>query len=654
MKKIAALALSLFITYGTALADTPKDADAQPAKPATPAKPKPAKKADKSDAAIAAEIEELRQAVQAQQEELQLLKEQLAKRDRQIDEARDAAAAANAKAAEASTKATEAANTSAEVKSSETTLTSTVSDLKASNAALTTSVATVAKDAKSTAAAAAQSEPEGTASIHYKGITFSPGGFLAAETAYRTKSAQADVNTPFTGIPFPGNDLSKLSEFNASGRQSRLSFLAEGKADNVKLTGYYETDWLGTGVTSNNRQSNSYVMRQRQIWGQAAFSNGWTVTGGQMWSLATETRKALDNRTEATPMTVDAQYNVGFTWARQYGFRVTKNVNDKFWLGFSAEGAQATVTNHASPTSYLVGGLGAGGGLLNFADTTGYSANPAPDFIVKAAFEPGRGHYEIFGVVSQFRNRVFPCSPAATAITLPAVCDTGAGGAPVGASAASAFNNSNTGGGIGVNARLPLDPGKKIEVGVHAFGGDGVGRYSSAQLPDATVRPDGTLALVRGGSGLGTLELHPSPKLDVYFDYGIEYAYRTAYTFQNAAGTTTTAVGYGSPLFNESGCEAAPPLPTGAGPFTGTTAPGGFNPSSAGGCTGDVRNIQEGTVGFWHKLYQGPKGGLRWGIQYSYIFKTTWSGNNNTPTAPGVNAKAVDNMVFTSFRYYIP
>jgi hypothetical protein len=63
MKKIAALTLSLFLTYGTAFADTPKDtpkdADAQPARPATPAKAKAAKKADKSDSAIAAEIEEL-------------------------------------------------------------------------------------------------------------------------------------------------------------------------------------------------------------------------------------------------------------------------------------------------------------------------------------------------------------------------------------------------------------------------------------------------------------------------------------------------------------------------------------------------------------------------------------------------------------------
>ena len=62
MKKLAALTLSMFLVSGTAFADTPKNADPQPAK-AQPAKPKAAKKAEKSDAAIAAQLEELRQAL---------------------------------------------------------------------------------------------------------------------------------------------------------------------------------------------------------------------------------------------------------------------------------------------------------------------------------------------------------------------------------------------------------------------------------------------------------------------------------------------------------------------------------------------------------------------------------------------------------------
>ncbi len=631
MKKLAALTLSMFLISGTAFADTPKNADAQPAKAAQPAKPKAAKKTEKSDAAIAAQLEELRQTLQSQQEQLQLLKEELAKRDRQIDEAREAAAAANARASEASSKAAEAVNTTAEVKSTAVSLNSTVSDLKASNEILKTAVATEQEQAK-------KAVEEGPSTIKYKGISITPGGFVAAETVWRQRSAQADVNTPLTGEPFPNNPLSKTSEFNASGRQSRISLLGESRVNGAKVSGYYEADFLSAGATSNSRQSNSYTLRQRQLFGQVALDSGWSFTGGQMWSLVTETKKGITNRLEALPQTIDAQYNVGFSWARQYGFRVTKNFNDKFALGVAVEEPQATFGGRGFPTAFFIGAPGAGGGLLNFVDTTGYSINKTPDFVVKAAFDPGWGHYEIFGVVSTFRSRTYPCSVNPAVLALPASCP------GTTASAANAFNDTRTGGGVGVNARAPFF-NKKLDLGIHFFGGDGIGRYTSAQLADATARPDGTLALIRGGSGLGTIEVHATPKLDIYAYIGGEYAYRTAYTFTNITTGATVPVGYGSPRFDNSGCEGSEALPSGT-----------FVPSSGGVCNGDLRNVIEGTLGFWHRLYQGPKGRLQWGLQYSYLTKNTWSGNhNNTPAGnPGVSAKAVDNMVFTSFRYYIP
>src|SRR4030095_8933086 len=178
---------------------------------------------------------------------------------------------------------------------------------------------------------------ETPSSIHYKGVTITPGGFFAAETVYRTRAASADDNTPFTGIPYPGNSLAKVSEFNFGGRQTRISLLAEGKLGAAKLSGYFEADFLGAGTTSNNRQSNSYVFRQRQMFAQVAFDHGWSFTGGHMGRLATGNRKKkeINTREKNTPMVIDHQYSVGFTWARQYGFRVVKNFNDKFALGFS-------------------------------------------------------------------------------------------------------------------------------------------------------------------------------------------------------------------------------------------------------------------------------------------------------------------------------
>jgi hypothetical protein len=158
------------------------------------------------------------------------------------------------------------------------------------------------------------------------------------------------------------------------------------------------------------------------------------------------------------------------------------------------------------------------------------------------------------------------------------------------------------------------------------------------------------------------LELHPSPKLDIYAYAGGEYAARTAYTFVNPANLHIVGVGYGSPLFNNSGCttEGFPltqPGATAPSPFPPIPTPAG--PQSAGSCAGDIHHIIEGTLGFWHNMYQGSKGRLRWGVQYSYLTKYAWSGNATTGIAPppvvtSVRPKAVDNMVWTAFRYYLP
>jgi len=212
--------------------------------------------------------------------------------------------------------------------------------------------------------------------------------------------------------------------------------------------------------------------------------------------------------------------------------------------------------------------------------------------------------------------------------------------------------------------RLPLFS-KKLDFGLKVVAGDGVGRYGSAQLADLTFRPDGTEALIRTGHGLGSLEFHATPKFDIFAYFGAEYAWRAGYqgydsitvtktpaipatsTSPAIPATVTTAFkldqigGYGSPFANDTGCSTENP------PSNQLT------PSAGGACAGDTRVIMEGTLGFWHRIYQGPKGGLKWGIQYSYFTRNGWSGNDNG-SAPGVSPKAVDNVVLTSFRYFIP
>ena len=637
--------------------------------------PKSTRKKTAAAPITAADVQSLKDAIAAQQaalaqqqQEIQQLQDQIRQRDQSVQQAQSAASDATSKADAAQAVATQQQQSVTELKND-------VADMKTNNVNTATTMQEMQKTVKTAT--------ESPTALHYKGITITPGGFIAAETVTRQRGLASDINTPFNSIPYPGNALAHIGESNFTARQSRLSLLAESKVGTAKLTGYWEGDFLGTGVTSNNRQSNSYVFRQRVLFGQAAFDSGWIITGGQQWSLVTETKKGITNRTEILPQTIDSQYQVGFNWARQYGFRVVKDFGGKFALGLSVEAPEATIggrgfssvatTDLSKATVTTTGNAfvfapGNGGGLFNFVDTTGYSFNKSPDIIVKAAADPGWGHYEVFGIFSAFRNRVYPCGVVGTntkdtvAPTTPATIACGIDGS-TSPSSIGAFNDTRNGGGFGANIRVPVLP-KKLDFAVQGAAGDGIGRYGSAQIADLTLRPDGTQALIRTAHALGELELHATPKLDIYAYFGGEYGWRTAYqgydsiavvktpsipataTTLAIPGTTTTTIkvnqigGYGSPFANNSGCGTENP-PTNQ-----------LTPSGGGTCAGDTRLVVQGTLGFWHRLTQGPKGGLRWGIQYSYFERLGWSGNNGTGV--GISPKGVDNMVWTSFRYYLP
>jgi hypothetical protein len=576
-------------------------------------------------------LDQMNERLENLQQKYDVLEKRMSARDGELEQAKQEAAAAQAAAVDAKQKLEATQQAIGPEGSTVTKLQSDVADLKATSTSLSSKVETTQQ---------ATRDLEHPGSLHFLGVDLTPGGFLAAETVNRQRAIGGDVNTQFNGIPFSGTTAGSLSEFNASGRQSRISLLAEGKRSSVTLRGYFETDFLSAGTTSNDNQSNSYTLRLRQAWAQAALNNGWTMTGGQMWSLATEYRHGLDNLSEAIPMTIDAQYNVGFTWERQYGFRAVKRIGDHFWMGGSVEAAQTlNIGGHNLPTiAYQQAGNA--GGLYN--PTANYSFNYAPDLIAKAAYETNWGHFELFGIGRFFRDRVYPNGPTPPGAQQPATT-----------SAVGAFTSKTAGGGVGVNAHVSL-LAKKIDFGAHILAGNGLGRYSTSTLPDATAHPDGSLELLTGGSALGSIEWHATHRLDLYGYYGGEYAkrawYATGYTnqTQNTPQSGLPIIGgYGAPTNDVSGCstETLPTSsPNGGGNVVGTVA----------SCNADTRNIQEGTVGYWFRFYKGVHGTLQQGFQYSYTVRHTWQGigdlNNNVPNSP----KAIDNMWFTSFRYYLP
>ena len=573
------------------------------------------------------EIERLNQKYDALENriknQLDEMQKKLDDRDRRLQQALDDSTAAQAAAQRALEQSKDAQQILGDNAQAVSVLQGTVSDLKANSASIVDTIQ------------AGQKQLEHPDSFHYKGIEIKPSGFLAAETVWRRRGIGGDVNTQFTGVPFSGQAAGELSEFNASGRQSRLALLAEGKLPGAVMRGYYEADFLSAGVSSNDNQSNSYTLRQRQVWAQTQLLNrGLTFTGGQMWSLATEYKEGLTNAREATPLVIDAQYNVGFSWERQYGFRIVRNLGKKLWLGASIEEAQTlNIAGHNLPV-LLFQQAGNGGGLYNA--TANYSYNRLPDLVGKVAYEPGFGHFELFAVGRFFRDRVYPD-----------ICWSANGNSPISASscakvtafptaitAQGAYNSNSDGFGLGANARVSLLK-KKLDVGAHLFGGDGVGRYSTSTLSDVTAHPDGSLEPLQAGSALGSVEWHPQPRWDIYGYYGGEYVQRAYYL--NPAGKLT---GYGAPTNVTTGCNTEV-LP-------GASANGGGNvPGAAAACTADNRNIQEGTIGYWYRFYKGPAGTLQTGLQFSYVVRNTWLGVGGAP-------KAIDDMWFTSFRYYLP
>jgi hypothetical protein len=596
---------------------------------------KPAKA--KKETAEQREIRELEEKVEADEQKIEALEQQNASKDAAVSTAQSAATAAQSQAAEASQQAQQASAAAQQAQTATQsqgdavkTLQNTVADQQGVNATLIDNISTTKADLND--------RIDSPAAIHYKGVTITPVAFFAFENVWRQRSVNSDINTPFNTIPLPSANQGHVSELNFSGRQSRLGGLFVGDAGKFKLSGYFEGDFLSSGTTSNGNQSNSYTLRQRQFWGQAALSSGFTITGGQMWSLITETGTSTNNRTEKLPNSVDAQYTVGFSWARQPAIRIQQTFGDvkkggMLTLAASAENAQITnftatsATSGAVPTNFFFSGTGQNGGLYNAFNGT-YANNISPDFVVKSTFDLPHAHFELGGVARFMRDYYYPIlTTNASSYTY----------------SQNYVSSTKTAGGVFGGARV--SPNKYMDIAAYAMAGDGTGRYGSAQLADATLHPDGTLEPIRNYHGLFSLETHPKPRLDVYAYYGGEYAQRTVYTITAPTGGTLNGalMGYGARNLSNTGCYA---LPSNPGSSTGGSP-------SASGCASPTRYIQEGLAGFTYRVANSPKyGRLQYQVNYQYIQRNLWSGVGNATTPSG--PRGLDNMIFTGMRYYIP
>jgi hypothetical protein len=552
------------------------------------------------------QIQELRRELEGQ---INGLKTSLADKDAQLQKAQQAAAEAQASATRAESAASAQQQAVTENAAAVSTLDATVTEMKSGNALVVAGLSDETAQIKKDISA--------PGSLHYKGITITPGGFMAAETVFRQKATGADLPTALSSIPFDGANSASLSEFYGSGRQSRVSMLAEGKSNGNIYRGYVEGDFLGTGTSSNNNQSNSYVFRQRVVWAQAILKHGFTFQGGQMWSLAAERAKGLSNFSGdvKTPQTIDPNYVPGFVWARQYGFAILKT-GRQLSYGVSLENAQTITGGSACPAgSCLYGGSTSGVQSSSYNAVNGtYSYNLGPDIIGKVAVDPGWGHYEAFAIGRFPHYEYYPnYKLTGTAAT------------------AGRTTESLATGGFGGSLRAPVF-GKYGDFGVSGLYGWGVGRYGDTTLSDVTFDATGHMKALTNVSALSTLELHPTPRLVVYANYGEDFAGRLNTL---AAGTTS---GYGLLNADNAGCNVESSTPTS----------GSVTSSSPAHCTGNNKFVQETAAGLWYDFYKGAAGRVRYGIQYANINRAIWGGTTSH------EAVATENLFYTSFRYYLP
>ncbi len=502
--------------------------------------------------------------------------------------------------------------------------------------------------------------------LQFGALTITPGGYVSVTGIFRSKDLNSDTTSTFV-LPTNNIDFAHTQETKLSVRTSRFALLVEAPiSKDLLVAGYTELDLFTSGTTSNNIQTTSYIPRLRVMYATLDSSDyGFHVLAGQNWSLVTLNSKGITPRNEVEPPVIDGDVLAGYSYARVPQIRITKDFNKKLWLALDAEqaadvrnnggcgnivsnvgttvsangasgavtgtntGAVAANNNIAANTATGVAG---GACLATGAGTFGgqglnqqLSLNQVPDVLAKVAYEArifdrdihleGLGIYRNFVDYVNYGNGVF-ATPGTSSNALAS-------------GYYSSHKNSTNGFGVGYGIIVPLIK-DKLDLQSSGELGKGIGRYTSSSVPDATVNGNGEVKPLSSQSINAGLTLHATPSFDVYGFGGVDQVQR------NFTVTTGGAqVGYGATGgVNNYGCETI-----------------------GGTCTGQTHRVYELTAGFIDKLYKGAYGEVRVAAQYEYDVRQLFAGTTNangigTAAAPLRSARADEQQVFTSLRYF--
>jgi len=417
------------------------------------------------------------------------------------------------------------------------------------------------------------------------GVDVTLGGFFDATTIYRSKNESADITSNLnTGVPFNNVANAHQSEYRETARGTRVTLKVEGEPDkDTKLGAWLESDFNSAASTATSTSTNSYTPRLYQ--GYLTYDRsdwGFHALAGQAFSLLTMNKTGILPDKVNNVLTIDPSYVAGFNYTRNPQLRVVEDFDDKkLWLGLSAESPQA-VTSGLPCTANAASGTCSGFNStysVTSAPNSSSFANPlstdtAPDIIMKLAYDPGWGHYEVFGITRFFHDNV----------------------------GTSLHNNVYVGGGGGGSMILPV-VAKYLSLQAQFMMGNGIGRYGPTQMPDFAIMPDGALKPIHEQTAMVGAVGHPTSTWDAYLYAGEEKVFRE--------NSSTTAYGYGDFGTSNSGC------------YT----PGGT-------CSASTSSVDEIILGFWKRFYEGNYGKMQAGMQNSILRRNAFSdASGNAPHA---------------------
>jgi hypothetical protein len=290
----------------------------------------------------------------------------------------------------------------------------------------------------------------------------------------------------------------------------------------------------------------------------------------------------------------DGNVQVGIPYTRAAEFRLVYHPNDHFAAGVAIENPEQISGSGAGEVVFpnaFSSQLTAQFDPNNANNTT---PNVAPDVIPKIAYDTdfsGRHfHLEALGLMTTIKTATL---------------------APV---AGSTFQSSSKIGGS-AGAAMSFELLHNFRVLANALYGSGGGHYIIGLGPSAVVRPDGSVSLVRSGTGLAGFEYQPVPKTQFGVYYGAAYFQRNSFLDTSAGAKPNSIIGFGG----------------------------------LGSLNTNNRALQEPTFDWTQTFWRNPQyGAIQLVTQTSYLTRSPWFVAVGAPK----NAHLV--MIYTSMRYVIP